>query len=268
VVVCGWKRILACEKLGLGSIPVFISPETNDLELFKNPVYENASFRELSVFEKAEILCKLKGFGEVDENLIRRFLPLLKIPATRRYLELFWEVSTFDPALKQALGHHGASLAVLELLLPYTPEERTLLLPLLLTQGQNKQKELLTLLRDVAQREKISPRAILQGLVCQTILQDDRLSPLQKADRILDTVREQRSPVLSSWSRAFEAALKALHLEKGVVISPIPFFEGEELNLTFGFRSREEFVQRITELTKLAEKPEFSGLFRPPAEDD
>ena len=181
---------------------------------------------------------------------------------------MFWQVSDLAPALKQALGHHGASLAVLELLLPYTPEERTLLLPLLLTQGQNKQKELLTLLRDVAQREKISPRDILQGLVYQKILLDDRLSPLQKADRILNMVREQRNPVLSSWSRAFEAALKALDLERGVVISPGPFFEGEELNLTFGFRSREEFLQKITELNKLADKPEFSGLFQPPAEDD
>lgn len=268
IVVCGWKRILVCKKLGLSPLPVFISPETDDRELFKNPVYENVSFRNLSAFEKAEILSKLRNFGEADEDLIRRYLTLLKVPATRRYLELYWELAQLEPEVKLALERQETALAVLELLIRYSPEERTLLLPVLLTLGKNKQKELMTLLIELAQRENVSPKDILTGLIYQTILQDDKLSPIQKADRILVTVREQRRPELTQWSRAFETALRALDLEKGVVISPVPFFEGEELNLTFGFRSREEFLEKISELTRLAAKPEFSGLFQPRADNE
>jgi len=267
VVVCGWKRIVACQKLGIKAIPVFVSSEESDLELFKNPVYENVSFRELKTFEKAGILKKLQQFGEKNEDLIRRFLPLLKIPATRRYLDLFLELAQLERELQETLESKGTALTVLEWLLKYSPQERAFLLPILLPLGQNKQKELLIQLFEIAQKQGIPPQKILLGSLYQGTLQDDKLSPLQKADRILNGIRAQRNPVFTHWMRTFEAALKAINLEKGVIINPIPFFEGEELNLSFGFKNPEEFLEKLSELAKLAAKPEFSQLF-PPASDD
>jgi len=268
VVVCGWKRILACQKLGTSEIPVFVSSEESDLELFKNPVYENVSFREMKTFEKAGILKKLQQFGENDEDLIRRFLPLLKVPATRRYLDLFLELARLERELQEILESKGTALTVLEWLLKYSPQERALLLPILLPLGQNKQKELLIQLFEIAQKQGVSPQKILLGSLYQGTLQDDKLSPLQKADRMLDGIREQRSPVFTHWMRTFEGALKAINLEKGVIINPVPFFEGEELNLSFSFKNPEEFLEKISELAKLAAEPEFSNLFLPPSDDE
>jgi ParB-like chromosome segregation protein Spo0J len=268
LVVCGWKRILACEKLGIPSLPVFVAPEMSDLELFKHPVYENVSFRELAVFEKAVILNKLKDFGEQDEDLIRKILPLLKVPATRRYLDLFLDVSKLDPEIRQAWDAKGIALPVLELYLKFSPQEQAALLPILLPLGQNKQRELLSQLLELAGKQKSSPQAILLGMLYQTILQDENLSALQKSDRILNLLREQRNPVLSQWTQAFDAALRSINLEKGICINPVPYFEGEELSLCFGFKSREEFLQKLAELTKAAEAPEFSDLFHSLSEDE
>jgi hypothetical protein len=222
----------------------------------------------MKVFEKAVALRKLQDFGETDEELIRRFLSLLKIPATRRYLELFLGLSKIEPELREAFEAKGTSLPVLELLLKFSQEERAVLLPVLLPLGQNKQKELLTLLYELSRKDKISLQDILMLSPYQATLQNDKLSPLQKADGVLNKLREQRSPALTHWTRTFEAALKAINLEKGVIINPMPFFEGEEMNLKFDFKSREEFLQKISELAKLAAKPEFSDLFRSSSDDE
>ncbi len=268
VVVCGWKRILAIQKLAKSPIPIFVSSEQSDLELFKHPVYENVSFREMKVFEKAVALRKLQDFGEADEELIRRFLPLLKIPATRRYLEIFLGLSEIGPDLREALESKGTVLPVLELFLKFSQDERADLLPILQPLGQNKQKELLTLLYELTRKDKISLQTILMFAPYQATLQNDKLSPLQKADGILNKLREQRSPEFTRWTQSFQAVLEAINLDKGIIINPIPFFEGDEMNLSFVFKNREEFLQKISELAKLAAKPEFSDLFRSPSDDE
>ena len=267
ILVSGWKRVLACRALSLSPIPVFVADEKDDLELFKVAVYENASVRTLSAVEKAEVLARLQGFGAQADELVRQYLPLLGIPPTREYLELFLFVAGFDPEEKRVVHDKDPPPAVLQALFPFTAAARARLLPWFWTLGRNKQKELLSNLREIAARDNISPEEVLSHPRIREIEADGRLSPRQQAEELVEHLRERRNPTLTAWSQAFDAALEKLGIDKGVVIDPSPFFEGEDLSLHFSFRSREEFLDRLSRLKGLADKPEFRALFRGPDDE-
>lgn len=267
ILVSGWKRVRACRALLLSPIPVFVEEEKDDLELFRIAVYENTSSRTLSIVEKAGILSRQQGFGAPQDELIRRTLPLLGIPPTMEYLQLFLSVAGMDSEEKKIVHEKDPTAAVLQALLAFSPAERARLRPWLWTLGQNKQKELLNTLREVAARESISPEQVLAHPRIRELVAEEQLLPRQQAERLLDHLRERRNPSLTAWSRVFDGALQKLGIEKGIVIAPSPFFEGEDLSLHFSFRSREEFLERLARLKNLGDRAEFCDLFKDPEDE-
>lgn len=266
VIVSGWKRILACQKLSLTPIPVFVC-DKDDLETFKISVHENLTHREYCQIEKAEILHKLKLFGEDEDCIVRQFLPLLKIPPTKRHLSIYLTFSRFEPELKKITYDKNMQFNVMQYLVHFKPKERQTLLPFLIPLGQNKQKELLADLYEIIRKEKVSAAKILNTDSIKAIQSNKKLSPLQKADRIRAFLREKRNPTLATWAKAFDAVLKELNLSQGIVITPSPFFEGEDFSLNFDFKSREELIEKLARLKELSAKKELLDLFKFSSDD-
>ena len=249
------------------SIPVFFTDTSEDLDAFKIPVYESLAHREYNVLEKAEILRKLKLFGEDDECILRHFLPLLQIPPTEMYLSLYLSVSRFDPELKRIIQQKNIPFSILQLLVRFKRKERMTLLPFLIPLGHNKQKELLTNLFEISRRDKVPVTEILDSDKLKTVFSNEKLSPLQKAEEVRRFLREKRNPSLAVWAKAFEAVLKELNLSEGTVITPPPFFEGEDFSLNFSFKNREEFVQKLLRLKELSTKKWFAEMSKFTSDD-
>ena len=261
---------MACQQLGILVIPVFIAEISDDLEAFKIPIFENLSVRSYSPVEKAEILDKLKKFGESEESLLSQFLPLLDIPPTRTWLEFYIKLSQFNPEVKEFLYTENVHLSVIQIMADFSVDvqKKLVSLSLLNSLGKNKQKELLTDLYEISRGQKIPVEKLLQAPEIQAALAEEKLSQIQKAEKIRQWLKSKRSPAQSAWRSAFAAVLKELDIEQGICISPAAFFEGEELSLNFSFRNRDEFIEKIAQLKKLAEKKEFAGLFDMSSKED
>lgn len=267
VIVSGWRRVLACRKLSLKSIPVFISREMDDLEAFKLTIYENLSIRKYSIVEKAEILKKIKGFGAGEKEIVRKYLPLLDIPPLLKYLDPYLRIAEFELELKQLIHSRNTDFNVLKLLVEFSPPERTLLLPYILPLGKNKQRDLVTTIYELSRKEGMSVTDILSLPDVGKISDDEKLSPLQKAERLCSLLEDKRNPVLNSWNNAFDKVLKGLNISSGIVVTPYAFFEKEDISLNFSFKNREEFLKKLFELRKIADSKDFSGLFKHSSDD-
>ncbi len=262
VIVSGWRRVLACRKLSFKSIPVFISEEMDDLEAFKLAVYENISIRKYSIVEKAEVLKKIKGFGAGEEEIVRKYLPLLDIPPLLKYLDPYLKIAEFELELKKLIHSRNTDFNVLQLLAEFSPPERTLLLPYILPLGKNKQRALVTTIYELSRKEEMSAADILSLPDVGKISEDEKLSPLLKAERLCFLLEAKRNPVLNSWNNAFDKVLKGLNISSGIVVTPSAFFEKENISLNFSFKNREEFLKKLSELRKIADSKSFSGLFK------
>ncbi len=267
IVVSGWRRVLACRELARDSIPVFISTEKEDLELFKIPVYENLSFRKYNVIEKAEILKKLRQFGEDGEGIRKQYLPLLEIPPTKEYLGVYLKLAEFNVRQKKALLQRKISQEALKDIVLLSSHERSLILPWLLCLSLNKQKQFLIDLLEISKRDNLSLKDVFGSDRFIAVQENKNLSPVQRANRICALLHEKRYPMLSQWNRVFNSILKKMELPPGIVISPSLFFEGEEMTIKFSFKTRDEFLKTLEQLFEMSSHKDFSSLFEPFSDD-
>jgi len=267
ILVAGWKRVLACLRASITSIPVFVSEEKDELKTFLIAFYENMATREYDLLEKAEIVKKLKYFGEREEVIAKHYLPLLGIPRTLHHLDLFLTFSQFEKELKEFIHEKNLSFASLEKLAEFGASERKLLLPLLQPLGQNKQKEILEDLREISIKNSIPAGKFLESEEIQEILKSENFSPLQKAEKIRQLLKRKRHPHLHSWKDAFDASLRKVQWPKEIAVHPSPFFEDEAISVNFDFKSEKDFKTQLKRLQEAATKKEFSRLFKPHSDE-
>jgi len=262
ILVSGWKRVLACIKLSLSYLPVFVIEEEDELKTFLAAFYENFAKREFSLLEKSEILSRLKRFGEDDKKIIKHYLPLLDIPSTLSHLESYLAFSKFESGVKRIIHQKNMPFSSVKLLAGFTPQERKSLLPLLLPSGQNRVKEILEDLKEISRRNDTAPKTVLSSKEILNIMESEKLSPLQRADRIRLILKKKRYPELTSRRESFDALLKKLQLPKTVAVKPSPFFEEENFSVSFSFGNRKELKTNLLKLQELASKQELSAMLK------
>lgn len=262
VLVCGWRRGLACRELDCPHIPGWILEEMDDRKVFERALSEKLATRSLTLVETAEVLRKLVGFG-VDWELMRReFLPQLGLPAARECLETYLGVAECIPEVKRMFEERNAPIAVAERMAGFLTEDQRLLLPWLSVLSQNKQKELLENLSEVCRRDGVSVKDILEEPHIRQVCADERLSLRQKAGRVLILIRGKRFPRLSALRSRLFSRLKSLGLPEDIVFCSDPNFEEEGMSINFRFKNSSEFIKRLEELRELANDPRFEDLFK------
>lgn len=267
ILVTGWKRVLACLEASFSPIPVFVVEDNDELKTFLLAFYENLAAREYSLLEKAEILKKLKNFGEKEEILVKQYLPLLDIPQTLHHLDIFLTFSQFELDLKKFIHEKKIPFASLERLAEFGTSERRALLPLLKPLGQNKQKEILEDILEIALKNAIPAEKVLNSEEILEVVHSEKLPSLQKADKVRLLLKRKRYPHLYAWKEAFESCLKKAGWPKGISISHSPFFEDEDVSVQFKFKNEKEFNTHLMKLQEMASKKEFSRLFHLQSDD-
>ena len=262
VLVSGWRRVLACRELSFPSIPVYFVEDGDELQTFLLAFYENLSTREFSLLEKAEILTRLKKFGEDEKTIIRHYLPLLDIPSNIFHFETYLTFAQFETDVKKAIYEKNMNYTSVQLLTECTPQERVSLLPLIMPLGQNKTKELLEDILEISKRDSIPVREILSRKELADIWKSGNLSLLQKADKIRVLLRRRRYPKLFSWKDSFDSLLTRMKWPEEIMIKPCLFFEEEDLTVSFTFKDKEGFRNSLHKLNELLTKKEFSKLFQ------
>jgi ParB family chromosome partitioning protein len=262
ILVSGWKRVLACSELSLSPIPILKTEEKDDLKTFLMAFYENLGTREFSLLEKAEILARLKRFGEDERRIIRHFMPLLDIPATLASLDTYLAFSQFEPELKKAVHERNMSFPSVKPLIEFSSRQRKQLLPLLLPLGQNKRRELLEDILEVSRKNDTPVHKILLSPEIQAVQESETLTSLQKADSIRLLLRKKRYPALSSMQDSFESLLRKIDWPEEIMISPSPFFEEEDFTVRLTFKNEEQLKAGLLKLEGLSARKDFSKIFK------
>jgi hypothetical protein len=211
--------------------------------------------------EKAEILARLKKFGEQEKRIIRHYLPLLDIPQSLSHLDTYVAFSQFDTEVKRAITEKNMSFSSVKILAEFTSQEQNLLLPLLLPLGQNKRKEILEDLLEISKRNDISVKDLLLSDEAKAIQNTETLTPLQIADKTRFLFKKKRYPAFSAWKSSFDSLLKKMKWPEEITLSPSPFFEEENFTVTFSFVNKEHFKTSLLKLEKLSSRDEFSDIF-------
>jgi ParB/RepB/Spo0J family partition protein len=265
-LVCGFRRVEVLRELGAGEIPAMVLEETesSDLDLFILSLQEHLTTRGLNAVEKAIALKKLVQFFRIGPSeVITTYLPLFSLEPNEKILNTYLSLAEMEDEIKSYVLKEEVSRSNIRLLAKLNPEDRKTLLPLLsrLKMGENRLREMLTLLLEISRRERKEIREVINHPDIQAIFFQEELTPTQRAERVKKVLLNLRHPRMKQQEEAFEKRVRALHLPAGLSLHHSPYFEGKELRIEFQFESMEEYRAIVDFLSRLMDKKEFEEMF-------
>jgi hypothetical protein len=128
--------------------------------------------------------------------------------------------------------------------------------------GENRLREILTLLEEISRRNQCKAREIIGRPEIQTILSKKELTPSQKTERVKKVLTNLRYPKMHQLEELFEKKKKNLNLPSNLSFHHQPFFEGRGLRAEFQFETMEEYRSILFHLSNLADKEELKEMLQ------
>ncbi len=264
-IVCGFRRVMACKTLGWHELNVRVLNGTpTEFDALNLAIFDNRSHRQLNVVEQArgiqklssqlpkgkrlEMLSSLLGFPE-NQKVFKKLEALSRLPGAIQE-GVTDEIISFEAAVDLTEFSHKDALSFLELFK-------------VLKLSQNKQREVIALVQEIAIREELQPGEVLQCAEIRTILDRAELNKNEKGSKIRAYLKRRRFPTLTEAEEKFSEELKALKLDEHIHLTGPPHFEGGPHTLRMTFRNIEDFEERRRVLDAIAKNPALRRLLAP-----
>ncbi len=266
-IVCGFRRISVMKELGKSEIEsqVFEEKEMDEFQLFSLSLYENLATRGFNAVEKAMALDKLIHCFQMDPDVvIKTFLPSFSLEPNEKILNTYLALAQMEDEIKTYVLKEEVSRSNIRRLSALTSGDRMAVLSLIapLKLGENRLRELLTLLEEISKRNRSTVKEIAGHPEIQAILSQKELTPSQKAERAKKVLTDLRYPKLKQMEKEFGKKRKDLNLPSNISLHHPPFFEGKGLKIEFQFETIEEYRSVVSSLSQLADTEEFKELIQ------
>jgi ParB family chromosome partitioning protein len=266
-IICGFRRISVMKELEKTEIEsrVFEEKEMDEFQLFSLSLHENLTTRGFNTVEKAIALNKLIHLFQIDPVAVTQtFLPLLSLEPNEKILNTYLSLAQMEDEIKTYVLKEEVSRSNIRRLSALTPDDRMAIFSLIsrLKLGENRLREVLTLLEEIARRNQCKEKDIVQRSEIQAILSQKELTPSQKTERIKKVLADLRYPKLNQMEKAFEKKRKDLNLPSNILLHHPPFFEGKRLKIEFQFETTDEYQAILKSLSSLSDKKEFEEIIQ------
>lgn len=250
-IVSGFKRIMACNQLGVKKTPAqILDPNLPSEQCIHTSIAENAFTRPLNLVEQSHAIRMLDSLYK-DQARLCRAATFLGLRVNPEMVNKLRTVGEMHSVLQGALinGHVALPMALrlYEMDDEWTANRITKIFSEI-GLGLNRQREFLDWLVEIARRDATSILFIIDEGPISDILKDDDLDRKQKGRLVRQFLKEKRYPEMSKADRQFSDALKRLRLEKGVRLKAPAFFESQTYCLKIDFNNYEELVSKYRNL--------------------
>jgi ParB family chromosome partitioning protein len=264
-IVSGFRRIWILRDLGRPDILARIIEDEalGDLQLFSTVLHENLTTRGFNAVEMAIALEKLIQQFQVDPGIIvKKYFPLFNLESDEKILKTYLSLARMEEEIKGYVLREEVSRTNIRKLATYSSEDRLALFALFspLKLGENRLREMLTLLGEISKRDLFTVREIVGRPEIQTILSHKELTASQRAERVKKILVDLRYPRMHTLEETFERKKRDLNLPSRVSLYHSPFFEGKELKIEFQFESLDEYRSILSSLSQLSDKTGFQEM--------
>ena len=264
-IICGHRRLAICQVLGFAKIPARVADSDLDPEtLLALNLTENRSHRLYSDIEKGRIIHKLAGSGVSEENIIRKYMPIMGLQRSKKLFQEYSRVHSLQIGLQHLLHELNVPLRIFSPLLQWSAPCRDAAETLFssVRPGINKWRELLELAEEIARIENKSPGDILRREEIQSLLAQNDLQAHEKYDQIMQTMTPWRFPVLTELKKKIARAQDQLSLGSRTKIRIQESFEMEEIKIEIKGRDPKSLIDEVEKLAHATKSPAMEELLR------
>jgi len=262
-IVAGFRRIDACRLLGRRNIRARVLPtDIDDSTSVWLAIADNSLQRPLNLIETARALNLLAGVA-ADEMELSRQAAVLALPDNPSLMRKIMSLTTLPAGLQNRLAAGELAMAMalkLKRLDSVTAESLGRLFADLKL-GLNRQRELLSLLTEIARREEMTVSELLTDPAFRNLMSAPDLERSQKAGRLRSLLRRRRYPVMSAATTGFQDLVRHLNLGPGVQLVPPGNFEGTTYTLAITFDRLDQLRDRSLQIENLLRSQTLKAFF-------
>ncbi|MDY6905737.1 MAG: ParB N-terminal domain-containing protein [Thermodesulfobacteriota bacterium] len=252
-IVTGFRRVAVLESLGHDAISCReLDAGTNDITCLQIAVADNASQRPLNLVEQARTVQKLTPFFDAPTKLCQ-VLADLGLSASPAIVGKLQTIAALPDGVLDGIAKDEIPLSVATELARLDDTAAATLAAVFtrLRLGVNKQREVLTMVREIAAREKRSIQAVLETDEVGDVLENQDLDRGRKAARLREVLTHRRFPAIAQTREAFREAVQAMKLGKCIDLYPPENFESTYYTLQLRFKSMDELASQKAEVDKV-----------------
>lgn len=261
-VVCGFLRIAACRELGWPNIPArFLEPGTPESECVKLAITDNSFQRPLNLIEMSRAFCLLsRVFSDAQE--MGKEAAALDLPENPVMIRKIQGLCLLPDPVQAGILSDTVSLPVALELGRFDSHTACTFAELFetLKPSLNKQREIITLMEEIAAREDRLVTDLFEENRFRGILSDKETDRNQKLREIRMCLRQRRFPAISRAEERFEQHVGELGLGNTAKLIPPANFEGTVYTLNLSFRNPEELKAHQTLLDRLVRNPSLKKI--------
>ncbi len=261
-IICGFRRIAAGRHLGWKDIAANVFKASADrFKLAQLAIADNALQRPLNLVETSRALKLLAAMG-ANQQQIRQASLRLGLPTNPTVAGKVQKICGLPLPIQEGILTGTINLSMALELGKLEPESAADLVGLFnqLKVGLNRQRELLLLLSEIAQREDISIQQLVAEKPLQKILQNTEMDRAIQRQNIRSHLRQRRYPAISRAEADYQKWVKRLKLGNHIKLVPPKDFEGPKYALTLHFENRQDLSAMTKRIAKILENPAFAKI--------
>jgi ParB family chromosome partitioning protein len=261
-IVCGFRRIAACRKLGWTRITARILEKSIDrFKTAQISIADNALQRSLNLVETSRALNLLDDFGP-DNQQRREAAEALGLPISESLSFALKEICRLPLPVQEGILTDTINLSMaLELggLEPPAAEGLVRLFDQLKV-GLNKQRELLLLLKEIAGREQITIPQLIAEKPLQEVLETVEMDRAVKRQKVRSYLRQRRFPAITKAETEYRKWVKQLKLGNNIKLIPPKDFEGSTFSMTLRFNNRQDLSELNKKIEEMIQHPALAKI--------
>ena len=261
-IVNGFRRIAACKKLGREDIPVrVLHPDLSPLQCLRFAIADNAYQRPLNLIETSRALQKLSGYLGTGKR-IADSASILGLPSNLSIINKIKDLCLLPEIIQDGILNDAISLSMAVELKTLAPDSAIAIARLFneLKMSLNKQREIVTLVKEIARRDGISQQKLLEDNQLQKIINDEDCDRGQKVRELRAYLRQRRFPQIVKAEAIFEYQRKQLNLGNDIKLIPPKDFESTTYTVNLSFSSIAQLKALHTKLDRMIKHPSLKKI--------
>ena len=258
-IVSGFRRIATCLELDWKEITArVLKPDTEALDCMRLAIAENTLQRSLNLIETSRCLQKLSLFIS-DRRRLSESASSLGLPDNPSIIDKIKSLGFLPQPIQRGILADTISLAMAKELESLEADCAIAFARLFdqLKIGLNKQKEIVTLVKEIARREGHSTQEVMEDNHFIRIMTHPDLDRGQKSRKLRSYLRQRRYPRLAAAQKKFEVHRKNLNLGNDIKLIPPKDFESTTYGLNLTFTNIEHLKTLQARLAKIIQQPDF-----------
>jgi ParB family transcriptional regulator, chromosome partitioning protein len=262
IILCGFKRLEAALALGWTKIRASIlPPHTPKISCVRLCISDNSFQRQLNLIEISKALALLKESFGSDKAVVEE-AALLGLPADIKYLKKIEPLFQMPEPVQKGILSNSISLSTAWELsrMPTTEAIAFAEIFSALNCSLNKQREIITLVKEISICENKSVICLLMEDRIANIVYKDNLDKNIKTSRLRSDLRRRRYPRITEAEKVFFTQIEKLRLNGKFRLIPPQDFEGDTYRLTLDFKNLQDLIQHKEKLDEIIINPEFKKI--------